>query len=68
MKESLTRTPRIAFQSAALCPKMRQIDSQASLTGAGGFAIERTSDSCCFLIPRTANYHHGYFKIFNVKK
>lgn len=56
MKESLTRTPRIAFQSAAFSPNRRQIDSQANLTGAGGFAIDRTSDNCCFLIPRTANY------------
>lgn len=56
MKESFTRMPRIAFQSTAFSPKRRHIDSQASFTGAGGFAIERTSESCCFLIPRTAIY------------
>jgi hypothetical protein len=61
MKESFTRTPRIAFQSTAFSPKRRQIDSQASFTGAGGFAIERTSESCCFLIPRTANYQFYFF-------
>jgi hypothetical protein len=67
MNESFTRTPRIAFQSTAFSPSKRQIDSHASLTGAGGFAIDRTSANCFFLIPLTANYHRLKCLIFASK-
>ena len=46
--------PRIDFQSAALSPSSRQIDSSAILTAAGGFAIDRISTRCCLRIPFTA--------------
>lgn len=54
MKLSLTRIPRIAFQSVALSLSSSQTDSSASFTTAGGFAIERTSARCFFLIELTA--------------
>lgn len=47
-------TARIDFQSDAFSPSSKQMDSSASLTTAGGFAIERTSTRCCFLIDLTA--------------
>lgn len=55
MNESFTKTPRIDFQSAAFSPSKRQIDSHASFTGAGGFAIDLTSANCFFFIPLTAD-------------
>jgi hypothetical protein len=60
MKESFTRTPRIAFQSTAFSPSKRQIDSQANFTGAGGFAIDRTSANCFFLMPLTADHSESF--------
>lgn len=54
MKFSLMMTARIAFQSVAFSPSRRQIDSKATLTFAGGLAIERTSTRCCFFIDFTA--------------
>ena len=47
-------TARIDFQSLAFSPSRRQIDSRASFTSTGGFAIERTSTRCCLLIDFTA--------------
>lgn len=55
MKFSRIMTARIAFQSVAFSPNNKQIDSSASFTTAGGFAIVRTSTSCCFLIDFTAD-------------
>ena len=54
MKFSLMMTARIDFQSDAFSPNSKQIDSNASLTIAGGFAIDRTSTRCCFLMDFTA--------------
>lgn len=54
MKLSRMTTALMAFQSVAFSPNRRQIDSKASFTTAGGFAIDRTSTSCCFLISFTA--------------
>lgn len=47
-------TARIDFQSFAFSPSKRHIDSSATLTIAGGFAMDRTSTKCCFLIAFTA--------------
>uniref|UniRef100_A0A5F8GEK9 Uncharacterized protein n=1 Tax=Monodelphis domestica TaxID=13616 RepID=A0A5F8GEK9_MONDO len=54
MKFSLIMMERICFQSVVLSPNSRQMDSRASFTAAGGFAIERTSTRCCFFIDFTA--------------
>uniref|UniRef100_A0A3B3C8W7 Uncharacterized protein n=1 Tax=Oryzias melastigma TaxID=30732 RepID=A0A3B3C8W7_ORYME len=54
MKFSLIMMERICFQSVVLSPKSKQMDSRASLTAAGGLAMERTSTRCCFLIDLTA--------------
>ncbi|KAL4613110.1 hypothetical protein GN956_G23373, partial [Arapaima gigas] len=55
MKFSLIIMERICFQSVVLSPKSRQMDSRASLTAAGGLAMDRTSTRCCFLMDLTAN-------------
>uniref|UniRef100_A0A8C9MX23 Uncharacterized protein n=1 Tax=Serinus canaria TaxID=9135 RepID=A0A8C9MX23_SERCA len=55
MKFSLMIMERICFQSVVLSPNSRQMDSRASLTAAGGLAMERTSTRCCFFIDFTAN-------------
>lgn len=59
MKLSRIITARIDFQSLAFSPRSRQIDSNATFTRAGGFAMERTSTKCCFFIDFTAiqNYN-----------
>uniref|UniRef100_A0A672UD04 Uncharacterized protein n=1 Tax=Strigops habroptila TaxID=2489341 RepID=A0A672UD04_STRHB len=57
MKFSLMMMERICFQSVVLSPSSRQMDSSASLTAAGGLAIERTSTRCCFFIDFTANQY-----------
>ena len=54
MKLSLTMIARIAFQSLAFSPSSKQIDSNASLTGGGGFPIDLISTRCCFLMDLTA--------------
>ena len=54
IKFSRIITARMDFQSDAFSPSSRQIDSSANFTTAGGFAIERTSTRCCFLIDFTA--------------
>lgn len=54
MKFSRIITARIDFQSDAFSPSSKHIDSKANFTIAGGFAIERTSTRCCFLIDFTA--------------
>lgn len=54
IKLSRMMTARIDFQSLAFSPNNKQIDSRATLTIAGGFAIERTSTRCCFFIDFTA--------------
>lgn len=54
MKFSRIMTIRIDFQSDAFSPSSKQMDSSASLTMAGGLAMERTSTRCCFLIDLTA--------------
>lgn len=54
MKLSRTMILRMAFQSGAFSPKSKQIDSRATLTAGGGFAMDRTSTRCCFLMERTA--------------
>uniref|UniRef100_A0A8C4TEM7 Uncharacterized protein n=1 Tax=Erpetoichthys calabaricus TaxID=27687 RepID=A0A8C4TEM7_ERPCA len=55
MKFSLIMIERICFQSVVLSPRSKQMDSRASFTAAGGFAIERTSTRCCFLMDLTAS-------------
>ena len=54
IKLSLMITARMDFQSLALSPNKRQIDSRATLTIAGGLAMDLTSTRCCFLIDLTA--------------
>lgn len=54
MKFSLIITARIDFQSEAFSPSSKQIDSKASFTSIGGFAMDLTSTKCCFLIDFTA--------------
>lgn len=54
IKLSLMMTARIDFQSLAFSPSNKQIDSSATFTIAGGFAMERTSTKCCFFIDFTA--------------
>lgn len=54
MKLSRIITARIDFQSLALSPRSKQIDSNASFTTAGGLPIVRISTNCCFLIDLTA--------------
>lgn len=54
IKLSLMMTARIDFQSLAFSPSNKQIDSSATLTIAGGLAMERTSTKCCFFIDFTA--------------
>lgn len=54
IKPSLTMMPRIAFQSVAVSLSSSHTDSKANLTTAGGFAIERISAKCFFLIELTA--------------
>lgn len=54
MKLSFIITARICFQSVALSSSNRHMDSNASFTTAGGFAIDRISTRCCRLIPFTA--------------
>uniref|UniRef100_A0A3Q2WIC6 Uncharacterized protein n=2 Tax=Haplochromini TaxID=319058 RepID=A0A3Q2WIC6_HAPBU len=53
MKLSLIITCLIFFQSLVSSPSIRQIDSRASLTAAGGLVIARTSTRCCRLIELT---------------
>uniref|UniRef100_A0A671V435 Uncharacterized protein n=1 Tax=Sparus aurata TaxID=8175 RepID=A0A671V435_SPAAU len=55
MKLSLIITCLIFFQSLVSSPSMRQIDSRASLTAAGGLVMARTSTRCCRLIELTAS-------------
>lgn len=74
MKLSLFRIDRMIFQSV-VSPSFsnRQMDSSASLTTAGGLAIERTSASCFFLMPLTADhlidgvFGWGGFGVFNMR-
>jgi len=54
MKFSLIVTERIVRHSVVFSPRRRQIDSRATFTTAGGFAIERTSTRCCFFMDLTA--------------
>lgn len=54
IKFSRMITARIDFQSDAFSPSSKHIDSSANFTTAGGFAIERTSTRCCFLMDFTA--------------
>uniref|UniRef100_A0A8C5RE79 Uncharacterized protein n=1 Tax=Laticauda laticaudata TaxID=8630 RepID=A0A8C5RE79_LATLA len=65
MKFSLIMMERICFQSVVLSPKSRQIDSSASFTAAGGFAIERTSTRCCFFIDLTAKQEQTQSASYN---
>lgn len=58
-------TARIDFQSLAFSPNNKHIDSSATLTIAGGFAIERTSTKCCFFIDFTARFDRINDKIVN---
>lgn len=54
MKFSRITTARIDFQSVAFSPNSKQIDSRASFTTDGGFAIVLTSTNCCLRIDFTA--------------
>lgn len=54
MKFSRIMMERICFQSVVLSPSSRQMDSKASLTAAGGLAMDLTSTKCCFLMDLTA--------------
>uniref|UniRef100_A0A672J2F9 Uncharacterized protein n=1 Tax=Salarias fasciatus TaxID=181472 RepID=A0A672J2F9_SALFA len=60
MKFSLMMMDRICFQSVVLSPRSKQMDSRASLTAAGGLAMERTSTRCCFLMDLT-NFFFFFF-------
>jgi len=67
IKFSRIITARMVFQSDAFSPSSKHIDSKASFTTAGGFAIERTSTKCCFFIDFTAtkyNIHVYRFMIY----
>lgn len=62
MKFSLLRMDRMVFQSgmislSSVASSSKHMDSSASLTMAGGFAIDLTSDNCFFFIPLTADEH-----------
>lgn len=59
IKLSRMMTALIDFQSVAFSPRRRQMDSKASLTTAGGFAIERTSTKYCLRIDFTAGGQHS---------
>jgi len=60
MKFSRMMMDRICFQSVVLSPSSRQMDSSATLTAAGGLAMERTSTRCCFLMDLTATHTHAH--------
>lgn len=65
MKLSLLSVDLMVFQSGASVSdasfnNIKQIDSRASLTTAGGFAIDLTSDNDFFLIPLTAKCLRGW--------
>lgn len=64
MKLSLIITCLIFFQSLVSSPSIRQIDSKASLTAAGGFVMARTSTRCCRLIELTAGEGRGTGFVF----
>lgn len=66
MKLSLIITCLIFFQSLVSSPSIRQIDSKASLTAAGGFVMARTSTRCCRLIELTAGEGRGTGFVFFV--
>lgn len=59
MKFSRIMMERICFQSVVLSPSSRQMDSKASLTAAGGLAMDLTSTKCCFLMDLTAKNQSG---------
>lgn len=64
IKLSLLSVDLMVFQSGvsvsdASFNNIKQIDSRASLTTAGGFAIDLTSDNDFFLIPLTAKCLRG---------
>lgn len=64
IKLSLFRIDRMVFQSgmtslSSVTSNSKQIDSNATFTTAGGFAIDRISDNCFFFIPLTATCSHG---------
>lgn len=59
MKFSRIMMERICFQSVVLSPSSRQMDSKASLTAAGGLAMDLTSTKCCFLMDLTAKNQPG---------
>lgn len=54
MKFSLMRMDLMDFQSLVASPMSRQILSMAILTILGGFTMDLTSTSCCFLMDLTA--------------
>ena len=54
MKFSLMRMDLMERQSVVGSPISRQMLSMAIFTAFGGFARERTSTNCCFLIDLTA--------------
>lgn len=64
MKLSLIITCLIFFQSLVSSPSIRQIDSKANLTVAGGFVMDRTSTRCCRLIELTASEGRGTRWVF----
>lgn len=66
MKLSLIITCLIFFQSLVSSPSIRQIDSKASFTTAGGLVIVRTSTRCCRFIELTATTGRPMF--FEKKK
>lgn len=79
IKLSLLRMDRMVFQSgmtslSSVASNSKQIDSKATFTIAGGFAIDRTSDNCFFFMPLTAKWWHKvqgekrYFIITHTQK
>jgi hypothetical protein len=67
MNPSLTKTCLICFQSATSASfNSKHTDSSANLTAGGGFAIERTSAKCFFLIPLTAKLNNNNKKVIRI--
>lgn len=58
-KLSLMMTLLIDFQSSAVSPKRKHIDSRTALTAAGGLDMDRNSTKCCRLMLLTAEVMLG---------
>lgn len=65
IKFSRIITDRIERHSFAFSCRSIQTDSRAIFTLIGGFAIERTSTRCCFLIDLTALNVKSHILVLN---